>query len=1310
MCKIKAHMIDVVGLDAKAGDYYDAELVGVNVTLTKNGIHVATVDGKDVSCIFMGRAKLKAVVEKHQNDTATLQILDDYFIEIVGLEAKPGEFYDVEYEKGNIVLVKLGIVIGIISASHASALFTDQRRKRKAVVRKIQEGIAILQIIRWADLHRHSGYSLLDGGSKISDIVRKTEYAGAITDHGAMFGVMEYYKQMKAAGKLPILGFEAYAETIEGEKKGNHLLLLAKNQEGFKNLVKLTSLSQENVYYKPHVNYDMLGTYGKGIISTTSCMSSEIARLLLANKYEDAKYVAKAYIDIFGKDDYYVELQRHGIQEELLLNQQLMELSRELDLKVIGTTDSHYTDENDGYDHEVLLCIGTGKKMSDPDHMRFDGSGYHLHHADEIEELFKDIPEALNNTLEIAEKCSGFEMELGKVYMPKFSVPLPFVSEIEYLKHLAWEGFKKRFNGTDKDNDEYRDRLSFELSVIEGMGFPGYFLIVWDFVDYAKRNGILVGPGRGSVVGALTAYCLNITDLDPIPLGLLFERFLNPDRISMPDIDLDFPDDRREEVINYVRQKYGEEAVSKIITFGTLAARAVIKDVGRVLDYPVALTSKIAKSIPAVPKMTIKKAFKESPEFAKMYQTEADVKKIVDIAMKLEGLPRHASQHACGILIAPSSISDYIPEILMENKETKLKERTSQFNMAECEEAGILKMDFLGLRTMTVISKTLDNVNPRRITENLNPLHYLDIPLNDKRVYQDIAKGESYGVFQLESGGMRSFMKELFADAMQTKDGSMELFERLIAGVSLYRPGPLEYIPDYLKNIRNPEYIQYDHPKLKSILEFTYGVIVYQEQCMFIVRELANFTKGEADEVRKAFGKKIEDKIAPLGEKFIAGSKENGIDEEVAERIWSKMKEFGRYAFNKSHAGAYSVLSAVTAWLKFYYPVEFMAAVLNSYINKADKLRLFLSVVKKMKIEILPPDSNRSGQMFTVDGDRIRFGLQGIKGLGKASEHIIDERRKNGEFEDFQDLAERMAKHSKIDKKILEAMVYSGSVDSFEGTRYAKLEVLDKILASASEEKKLHNSGQMDLFSMFEEFQELKKIPIPDLREFNKNYKLEKEKEYAGFYLSEHPLDDYSGYFIREGVLEIGFIKEEDDEEHVDEEHGGGEGQNVKETNNYDGQVVKIAGVISEMKTFYTKRDQKPIRVFQLEDRTGELKAVCFSDRIEMNDDKLVEGKVVMIQGQIKVDDYDTQIIVRNMFDIEQIAKSEKPKAIWVKSDNKAKVQELFEFVKDNKGELPVYVLYQNKKYQANDSLNLNFANFSKLQDMFGNNVKVVYH
>lgn len=1007
-----------------------------------------------------------------------------------------------------------------------------------------------------------------------------------------------------------------------------------------------------------------------------------------------------------------MEIQRHGIEEEFMLNPQLQKLARELGLKMIGTSDSHYTEKDDNEAHEILLCIGTGKKMNEPNRMVFDGTGYHIHTPEEMEELFHDLPEALDGTLEIAEKCSGFELPLGQVHMPKFTVPVLFKSEMEYLRHLSWEGFDRRFKDTEKDNAEYRDRLTFELDVLEGMGYPGYFLIVWDFIRFAREQDILVGPGRGSVVGALTAFCLNITDLDPIPLGLLFERFLNPDRVSMPDIDMDFQDDRRDEVIEYVRNKYGENAVSKIVTFGTLSARSVIKDVTRVLDFPYALGDKLSKSIPAEPKMTIEKAFKVSPEFLSMYENDPDAKKIVDTARRLEGLPRHASQHACGIAISPSAMSNFIPTVLMENKKTKVKELTAQFNMNECEEMGILKMDFLGLRTMTVIARSLENVNPKRINNGEMPLSYLDIPLNDKEVYRDIGRGESYGVFQLESPGMRTFMRDLYAEVDNVESESMELFERLVAGVSLYRPGPLDYIPDYLKNMRNPAYIQYDHPKLKPILEETFGVIVYQEQCMFIVRELADFTKGEADNVRKAFAKKKEHMIKPLGEKFVSGCIKNNIEEELAMKIWAKMETFGSYAFNKSHAGAYSFLSAVTAWLKFYHPVEFMTAVLNSYITKSKKLKIFLAVARKMKIEILPPDVNRSGQMFTVDNGKIRFGLQGIKGLGKASQNIIVERNRGGEYKSIQDLVERLAISAKIDKKIMEAMIYSGAVDAFEGTRSAKVIVLKDMLDYASLMKKeSKNVDQISLFDLAEEhdidlgidLDELKrKVPTPDLPEMMKNIKLEKEKEYAGFYVTEHPLDEYVDHFARENVYEIGFlVQDEEDDENQEEEEVVSE--------NFDGERVKIAGVISELTTYYTKRDKKPMNVFQLEDKTGELKAVVFTDQLNKNRDKLVEGKIVIIEGTIKVDDFGTQIIVDNMMDIEQIAKSQKPKSVMVNATSPAIVSELIAYVGKNKGNVPVLYKYNDKWYKVDVGINLSLPVFSKLQETYGKNVVVLY-
>lgn len=1243
-----------------------------------------------------------------------------------------GAFYNVELKGNNIIVTdSKGNDIGIVQAGDAKCAFY-RRNHLKGVVVDYEDGVATFQIIHWADLHRHSGRSFLDGGSRIEDIVNKTEYAGALTDHGGMYGVLTYYKLMKQQGKLPILGFEAYVETIDGKKEGNHLLLLAKDIVGFKNLIKLTSLSQENFYRKPHVSYDMLANHSEGIITTTSCMSSEISQLILNGKYEDAKYVARAYIDMFGKDDYYVEMQRHGFHEEMILNKGLKELARELELKIIATTDSHYTNPEDREAQEVLMCIGTKKTMDDENRMKFSGDGYHIHTHEEIEDLFFDMPEALDNTLEIAEKCSGLELELNVPKMPHFDVPEGH-TENSFFKEVCWKGFETRFKGTPKfDSDEYRERLSYEISIIEKMGFEGYFLIVWDFVNFAKRNyhlateemanvwksfieqnghdpsPILVGPGRGSAVGSLIAYCLQIVDLDPIEYDLLFERFLNPDRVSMPDIDIDFQDDRRDEVINYVKYKYGEESVSRIITFGTLSAKAVVRDVARALGHEPAMGDRISKVIPKG-KTTLKKALEESPEFKKMYDTEPSVKKIIDVAMKLEGLERNPSVHACGLVVAPSAVSDYLPEVIMEDKETGIKERTSQFTMAEVEEMGLLKMDFLGLRTMTVIAKTIRMVNEKRKKEGLPPIKYLDIPLNDKRVYQEIAKGQSYGVFQLESAGMRSFMTELYSNVDELEDGSKEFFDRLIAGISLYRPGPLDYIPEYIKNMRSPEYITYDHPDLEPILKSTYGVIVYQEQTMAIVRKLANFTKGEADNVRKAFAKKKEEMIAPLGEKFLKGCLENGIDKEVAERIWNKMKEFGKYAFNKSHATAYAMLGAITGWLKTYYPVEFMCALLNSFIDKNNELKMYLSVTAKMGIKLLPPDVNKSEQYFSIDNGQIRFGFMGLKGISKASVDIIKERELNGEYKGLQDFGERL--NSKIGKSVIQALIYAGAFDEFEGTRRAKIIALDELAKHLDKLKKGESKnvpdGQISLFDIAEEsgFDDFSKerlnkvIKIPDVPEMDKSIKLEKEKEYVGHYITEHPIDEYEKYFRQEGVYEIAFLNNSNEESEEEE----------AVSYSYDGETVKIAGIVKDIKIYYTKKDQKPLYVFQLEDRTDEMKAVVFSDRIEMNEDKLIEGKIVIAQGKIKVDDFGTQIIINNMIDIEQIAKSEKPKSVWVRTDNHEKAQEFFYFVEENQGNVPAFLYYKGKAYRAKYDVSLNYHTFAKLQEMYGVNFKVVY-
>jgi DNA-directed DNA polymerase III (polc) len=1247
-------------------------------------------------------------------------------------ELELGQIVDIELvERGQVEISHKGEVLETLPM----VVFSDLFARRKKFKGKIVELNRVMPI-RFYDLHRHSGYSLLDGMNKISAMVENTEYAGAISDHGVMYGVLEYYKKMNEAGKLPVLGFEAYTETIDGNKTRNHLLLLAKTEKGFKNLVKLTSLGYTNFYKKPQLNYDMLREYSEGIIVSTACMGGEVPRLLMEGKKDEAKKVCLELISIFGKENFYIEVQRHNIEGEDQLNDALVALAKELDVKVIATTDSHFTAKEDNKIHEILLCLQTKKTMDDPKRMTFKGTGYHLHTSEEMEDIWADMPEVLDNTLDLVESIDC-QLELGKIYMPSFPVPKGFKDEAEYFEHLCWKGFEERFKGTDKfTSEEYKERLQFEINTIKNMGFPGYFVIVWDFVNFAKSRGILMGPGRGSACGSLVAYALSITEVDPIPYGLLFERFLNPDRVSMPDIDLDFDDRRREEVIDYVKGKYGEKSVSRIITFGTLAAKAVVRDVARVLGKPYALGDKISKSIPKTPKMTLSKAFEESQEFATMYQNDPEVREIVDIAMKLEGLPKNIGSHACGVIIAPSAVDNYIPQVLIEDDETGLFELTTQFTMAECEEMGLLKMDFLGLRTMGVIGRCLEDVNPKRIKLGLPPLTFMEIPTNDVRIYDFIAKGNTEGVFQLESPGMTSFMKELFQDvhsflAVLSKEAlykkGEELFERAIAGISLYRPGPIDEIPNYIANMLNPEKITYEVPQLKPILDATYSVIVYQEQCMFIVRELAGFSKGMADTVRKAFSKKKEKMIAPLGEKFIYGEEDEngnviiegcirrGIPEAVAQGIWDKMKKFGSYAFNKSHAGGYAEISIRTAWLAFYYPTEYMCATLNSFITKSDKIKTYLSVCKKKGIQVLPPHVNISRQAFTVDGEAIRFGLMGIKNMGKTSTLVMAERDERGEFLSFQDFAERMSKFQKVDKGVLEALVYSGAVDNFEGTRRAKLAIIPKLIKVATSEKKAHHSDQISLFDfaveaniqdVAESFIEAKKIEMPDLQEFDKRYKLEKEKEFAGFYVTEHPLDDYAKFFGEEGVYEVGLLTPSDDNEGSDEEEG---------SFSFDGETIKIAGIVKDIKTFYTKSKNEPMNVFTIEDRTGEIKCVAFpKDKIK-NEDKIVEGKIVILNGTIQDDERGLQIIVKTMIDVDAMRLSQTPDVVWVKGSNNrlwARKQwaEIKNLVEKNPGDVSVFFSFNGEKHEMKGKIKLNLSTICSIQELMGeSNVKIMF-
>lgn len=813
-----------------------------------------------------------------------------------------------------------GEVIGevIYSAQIAKEIFGSQRQHYKAFLKENGD----LELLKAVSIHTHTGYSLLDGAIRIDDLVSAVPYACAITDHGNMFGTLDFYKKMKAAGKKPILGMEAYTDNMDNDSNANHhLIILAKDEKGFKNLIKLSSEGFKRKHHgRAHLNWSMLEKYHDGLIVTSACIGGEIPKLLLRKNWDKAVELAKKFQGLWG-DDFYLEIQNHGLEEEKELNPLIEKLGKELNIKLVAGADSHYMNASDKEMHEVLLCIGTKRTMSDKKRFVFHGDGYHFYSETEFEQRFAAWPEALDSTIEIAEKCN-VNLKLNDFHMPKFKVPNGFKSEDEYFIHLARQGFLERFGGSEKDNEEYRERLEFEIETILKMGFPGYFLIVSDFVSYAKNNGIPVGPGRGSACGSLVAYCLHITELDPIPLGLLFERFLNPDRVTMPDVDIDFADEKRECVIDYVKEKYGKNSVSKIVTFGTLAARAAISDVGRVLEIPVSEVKTVTKTIPQTPGMTIAKALEENCEFKSMYDSSKKLKKMIDIAQRLEGLPRNSSIHACGLLITPSDVSNYIPQMIIEN-DNGVPEITTQYNMVECEEMGCLKMDFLGLRTMSVIDNTLYLVNQKRRANHMDSLTYKDIPVDEIETYKFIADGNTAGVFQLESAGMTKFMKELFQDVRyslnltgknrETKGN--ELFERLIAGIALYRPGPLEEIPNYIHNMLHPEDVHYDTEKMKPILSNTYGILIYQEQVIFAVRELAGFTKGQADEIRRAMGKKKEYIVNEYESRFIYGTEEedkankkqyhikgcvaNGISEYEANIIWQKMKKFAKYAFNK---------------------------------------------------------------------------------------------------------------------------------------------------------------------------------------------------------------------------------------------------------------------------------------------------------------------------------------------------------------------------------------------------------------------------
>ena len=962
-------------------------------------------------------------------------------------------------------------------------------------------------------LHVHTEYSLLDGSNKIKECVKRVKELGmdsvAITDHGVMYGVIDFYRAARAEGIKPILGCEVYVapnsrfdkELTGGEERYHHLVLLAENNQGYANLMKIVSRGfTEGYYYKPRVDMEVLREFHEGIIALSACLAGEVPRYIEKGMIEEAKQAALKYQDCFGKDNYFLELQDHGIPMQQTVNAALLSMSRELDIPLVATNDVHYTRAEDAQAHDILLCIQTGKVVTDENRMRYEGGQYFIKSEEQMKELFPYALEALENTHKIAERCN-VEIEFGVTKLPKFEVPQGYDSWT-YLNKLCMDGLKERY---PDDDGTLKERLDYELSTIRRMGYVDYFLIVWDFINYAKENGIPVGPGRGSAAGAIVSYCLKITDIDPIRYNLLFERFLNPERVSMPDIDIDFCYERRQEVIDYVRRKYGADKVVQIVTFGTMAAKGVIRDVARVLDLPYSFGDTLAKMIPNELNITLQKALDMNPELRSRYDTEEQVKNLLDMCMKLEGLPRHTSMHAAGVVICQKPAEEFVP--LSRGSDGSI---TTQFTMTTIEELGLLKMDFLGLRTLTVIKDAVDLVRQDTGKE----LSMGNIDYNDPKVLDFIGTGKTDGVFQLESGGMKNFMKELRPQSL----------EDIIAGISLYRPGPMDFIPRYIKGKNNPESITYETPLLEPILSPTYGCIVYQEQVMQIVRELGGYTLGRSDLVRRAMSKKKQAVMEKEKANFVYGNPEEGvpgcisrgISEAVADHIYEEMMDFAKYAFNKSHAACYAVVSYQTAFLKYYYPLEFMAALMTSVIDNSAKVTEYIMSCRSMGIEILPPDVNYSLAGFSVQDGKIRFALTALKSVGRpVIEGIVAERAANGNYKTLEDFITRTSELD-INKRVIENLIKAGAFDSLPGTRKQKMFVYAGLVDRLVKDKKNNLVGQMSLFDLVgEEEKSDFHTPLPDVGEFDRQELLAYEKEVVGFYISGHPLEEYKTFLER---------------------------------------------------------------------------------------------------------------------------------------------------------------------------------------------------
>ena len=1072
---------------------------------------------------------------------------------------------------------------------------------------------------KFVHLHVHSEFSLLDGANRIKDLPVRAKELGmdamAITDHGVMFGAIDFYKACKANGIKPIIGCEVYVAPRRMadrdpsiDNRYNHLILLAKDNNGYKNLAKLVSLGfTDGFYYKPRIDKEVLEKYHEGLICSSACLAGEVASEIVKGDMEAAKKSALWFKSIFG-EDYYLEIQNNGIKDQVLVNQKLIQLSRELDIPLLATNDSHYLKKEDAYNHEVLLCIQTGKRMSDEDRMRFETDELYIKSPEEMMDYFKAVPDAIENTVKVAEKCN-VEFEFGHTILPNYDVPEEFATHYDYLKKLTDDGIRNRYG--ENPSKDIIERKEYELGVIKKMGYVDYFLIVWDYVHYAKSHGIPVGPGRGSGAGSIVAYAIEITDIDPIKYGLIFERFLNPERISMPDFDIDFDYEKRQDVIDYVARKYGHDHVSQIITFGTMAAKMVIRDVARVLDYPYAEADKLAKMIPNEIHITISKAMEINKELKDLYDTNTEVKKLLDIAMALEGMPRQASTHACGIIIARESVVNYVPLYARDGV------ISTQYIMTTLEELGLLKMDFLGLRTLTVIRDAKELIKKNRGIDV-----EFDKDMADPKVYKLWQDGDSVGIFQFESQGMTNFMKELKPDCL----------EDIIAGVSLYRPGPMDQIPRYIANKKDPEHAVYTHPALKPILKVTYGCMVYQEQVMQIVRDLAGYSLGRADLVRRAMGKKKLDVMAKERENFVHGKLDengnveipgcvrNGIDEASANKIFDEMSEFAKYAFNKSHAACYAVVAYQTAYLKAYYPAEFMAAMLNSFLGNLDKIPIYINECKKSNIAILKPDINKSYTKFTATDNSVRFGLGSIKNVGLAAvDAIVKERENGGEFKDFTDFAERIYGEA-VNKKCIESLIRAGAFDNMGKTRCTLIASYEQIIDTIADSQKKNFTNQITMFDISNSEEDIQKMKYNymEMDEFSEKELLSMEKEMLGIYISGHPLEKY-----RKQLDEVTNFNTAQIEETMEQMTAG------EKCDLQDGQSVKLAGVITKIKKKFTKSN-KVMAFVTIEDLYGSCELIVFESCYNKCSNLLIEESLILCEGRISIRDENDITIIAN--------------------------------------------------------------------------------